>query len=110
MAGCGAGPILLSYLTLGGASTWLLAEDLLRGDPGYAHCYRLRDDQGRALLDHGGIWLFELNKFTTERVETEQQRWLKFFKDGGRLDETALPEWMQTEIARLKALLPSAAD
>ena len=75
---------------------WLLGEDLLRDDPDYAHRYRLRDDRGRALLDHGGIYLFELNKFAAERVETEQQRWLKFFRDGERLDDTALPEWMQT--------------
>ena len=89
---------------------WLLADDLLRGDPAYAHRYCLRDDQGRRLLDHGGIWLLELNKVPAERVESEQQRWLRFFKDGGRLDAAALPEWMQTDEMRqamtiLKCLL-----
>lgn len=79
---------------------WLLADDLLRGDPNHAHRYRLRDEQGRCLIDHGGIWLLELNKFTAERVESEQQRWLKFFKDGDQLDEAALPEWMQTDEMR----------
>ncbi len=74
---------------------WLLGEDLLSGT-GYAHRYRLRDDHGRALLDHGGIYLLELNKFAAERVETEQERWLKFFRDGARLDDTQLPAWMQT--------------
>ena len=34
---------------------WLLAEALLPDDADYAHRYRLRDDQGRALIDHGGI-------------------------------------------------------
>ena len=29
-------------------------------------------------------------------VETEEQRWLKFFKDGERLDADQLPDWMQT--------------
>ena len=61
---------------------WLLAEDLLRDDPAYAHRYQLCDERGRPLLDHGGIWLMELNKFAAERVETEQQRWLKFFTGG----------------------------
>ena len=75
---------------------WLLGEDLLSGTPDYAHRYRLRDDHGRALLDHGGIYLLELNKFAAERVETEQERWLKFFRDGERLDDTELPVWMQT--------------
>ncbi|MBK1725268.1 Rpn family recombination-promoting nuclease/putative transposase [Thiocystis violacea] len=75
---------------------WLLGEDLLRDRPGYAHDFRLRDTHARPLLDHGGIWLLELNKFHTEQVHTEQERWLKFFKDGEALDSRALPSWMQT--------------
>jgi predicted transposase/invertase (TIGR01784 family) len=75
---------------------WLLAEDLLRDDPAYAHRYRLCDERGRRLIDHGGIWLMELNKFAAEVVETEEQRWLKFFIEGERLDDADLPDWMQT--------------
>ena len=75
---------------------WLLGDDLLRDDPAYAHRYRLRDERGRTLLEHGGISLFELSKFATSAVETEEQRWLKFFKDGERLDADQLPDWMQT--------------
>ena len=41
-----------------------------------------------------------MKKFTAERVETEEQRWLKFFKDGEKLDDTALPDWMNTEEAK----------
>ncbi len=68
----------------------------MRDDAEYAHCYRLRDERGRVFLDHGGIWLLELGKFATDLVETEQQRWLKFFTEAERLDDAALPEWMQT--------------
>ena len=75
---------------------WLLGDDLLRDDPAYAHRYRLRDERGRTLLEHGGISLFELSKFATSAVETKEQRWLKFFKDGERLDADQLPDWMQT--------------
>ena len=44
----------------------------------------MRDDQGRTLIDHGGIRLLELGTFAagpgqTERVDTELTRWLKFF-------------------------------
>ena len=60
----------------------------------------MRDDQGRALIDHGGIWLLELSKFTVAQVVTEQQRWLKFFTDGEHLDAAALPPWMQTDEMR----------
>lgn len=75
---------------------WLLAENLLPNDSDYLHAYQLRDTKGRALLDHGGIWLLELEKFTAQRIETEQQRWLQFFKDGDRLDDSELPDWMTT--------------
>lgn len=55
-----------------------------------------RDERGRALLDHGGIVLFELSQFASVEVETEEQRWLRFFKDGEQLDAERLPAWMQT--------------
>jgi len=81
-------------------SIWLLAEDLLPEEPAYLHRYWLRDDRGRALIDHGGIWLVELNKFHAEQVETEQHRWLKFLSEGERLDADDLPPWMQTNEMR----------
>jgi len=92
-------------------SIWLLGEDLLRGDPGYAHRYRLRDERDRCLLDHGGIYLFELNKFAAEQVETEEQRWLKFFKDGEHLNADHLPDWMQTpEMRQAMTTLKAFSD
>jgi predicted transposase/invertase (TIGR01784 family) len=81
-------------------SIWLLANNLLRDDDRYAHRFKLRDDQGRALLEHGGIWLLELEKFVAERVETEEQRWLKLFKEGETLNDTSLPDWMHTDEMR----------
>ncbi len=73
--------------------------------PDYAHRYRMRDDQGRSLFDHGGIWLLELGKFAAERseaedVDTELKRWLRFFTEGETLEEGDLPQWMQTEEMR----------
>ena len=90
---------------------WLLGEDLLRDDPAYAHRYRLRDERGRTWLEHGGISLFELNKFAAGAVETEEQRWLKFFKDGERLDADHLPDWMQTvEMRQAMSTLKQFSD
>jgi predicted transposase/invertase (TIGR01784 family) len=79
---------------------WLLGQTLLADDPDYAHEFRLRDPRGRVFLDHGGIWLLELSKFAADAVETEQQRWLKFFNEAECLDENALPAWMQTQEMR----------
>ncbi|MGH8557714.1 MAG: Rpn family recombination-promoting nuclease/putative transposase [Methylococcales bacterium] len=80
-------------------SIWLLAENLI-ADEDYAHNYKLRDEQGRMLLDHGGIWVLELAKFDAETIATDQQRWLMFFKTGDQLDDANLPEWMNTEEMR----------
>ena len=78
-------------------SIWLLAENLLVDDNTYVHHYKMRDEQGQTLMSHGGIWLLELKKFNAIQVETEDQRWLKFFKDGDRLNDEDLPDWMITQ-------------
>jgi hypothetical protein len=80
----------------------LLGEDLRAGLLEHIHRFQMRDEQGRGLLDHGGIWILELGKFASAQheaggVDSELQRWLKFFTEAERLDEQALPEWMQTE-------------
>ncbi|MCK7575303.1 MAG: Rpn family recombination-promoting nuclease/putative transposase [Chromatiales bacterium] len=41
-----------------------------------------------------------MNKFHADTVQTEQDRWLKFFKDGEQLDPDALPTWMDTDEMR----------
>jgi septal ring factor EnvC (AmiA/AmiB activator) len=60
----------------------------------------LRDDQGRPLVEHGTIRLFELSKFDVEPVQSDSERWLRFLKDGETLDPTRLPAWMQLPIMR----------
>ena len=74
---------------------WLLGESLLDAS-GYAHDFCLRDREGQVFVDHGGIWLLEFNKFREHVVETEQERWLRFFNEAQALDDTDLPNWMQT--------------
>lgn len=79
---------------------WLLGQTLRPRITEAIHRFRLRDDQGRSLVDHGGIWLLELSKCQVERVKTELERWLKFFIEGERLDDERLPDWMETEEMR----------
>ena len=79
---------------------WLLGQALRPKIAEAVHRFRWRDEQGRSLVDHGGIWLLELSKYPVETVETEQDRWLKFFVEGDRLDDEHLPPWMQTEEMR----------
>ncbi len=76
---------------------WLLAENLLRHDSDYVHHFKMRDEQNREFSHSGGIWVLELPKFDATMIETEAQRWLKFFKEGERLNDDALPDWMTTQ-------------
>ena len=77
-------------------SIWLLAENLISDDNETVHHYKMRDEQGNTLTQHGGIWLLELKKFKANHIETEDQRWLKFFREGEQLNDEALPDWMIT--------------
>lgn len=76
---------------------WLLAENLITDDSAYVHHYKVRDEQGKTFTQHGGIWLLELNKFDANRIESEDQRWLQFFKVGEQLNDESLPDWMITQ-------------
>ena len=69
---------------------------MISTDGDYVHHYKLRDERGQSLNDHGGIWLFEIEKFNAQKVASEEQRWLRFLKEGEALDDQALPEWMST--------------
>ncbi len=80
---------------------WLLGDRVLHEDTQAIHDYRLRDRQGRSLVECGSIWLLELSKMTLDQVVNEQQRWLKFFREGEQLNDAApLPEWMNTDEMR----------
>jgi predicted transposase/invertase (TIGR01784 family) len=91
---------------------WLLEETLIHSDLDYRHDFRMRDKQGRLLNEDCGIWLLELDKFNQQTIENEQQRWLRFFKDGERLnDDAGLPEWMITqEMEQAMATLRQFSD
>jgi predicted transposase/invertase (TIGR01784 family) len=82
-------------------SIWLLGKNAIKDDDKYIHAYKLRDETGKLLTDHGGIWLLELEKFSAAHVENEQERWLQFFKTGNSLnDDHELPDWMNTQEMR----------
>jgi len=81
-------------------SIWLMAEDIVKEDDRYAREYKLRDESQQVLIEHGGIWILELNKFREQKIENERQRWLRFFKEGDKLDEQTLLAWMNTNVMR----------
>ena len=78
-------------------SIWLLDDTLIATDQDYVRSYKMRDARGQTLFDHGGIWLFEIKKFHAQKVGSEEQRWLRFLKEGHQLDDILLPDWMFTK-------------
>jgi predicted transposase/invertase (TIGR01784 family) len=78
-------------------SIWLLGENAIKHDDQYIHRYKFRDEAGIPLIEHGGIWLFELEKFNAQVIDNEQTRWLRFFKEGKQLNDLNLPDWMNTQ-------------
>ena len=78
-------------------SIWLLAENAIKHDDQYIHRYKFRDEAGVPLIEHGGIWVFELEKFNAQVIDNEQARWLRFFKEGKQLNDLNLPDWMNTQ-------------
>jgi predicted transposase/invertase (TIGR01784 family) len=78
-------------------SIWLLGENAIKHDDQYIHRYKFRDEAGVPLIEHGGIWLFELEKFNAQVIDNEQTRWLRFFKEGKQLNDLNLPDWMNTQ-------------
>lgn len=81
-------------------SIWLLAKNLLTGDSDYIHAFKIRDNKSRCLSPNCGILFLELEKFNTQQIENEQQRWLNFFKTGEQLNDQGLPDWMTTNEMR----------
>jgi uncharacterized small protein (DUF1192 family) len=82
-------------------SIWLMGKNAIKDDDKYIHTYKLRDETGKLLTDHCGIWLIELEKFSAAQIKNEQERWLQFFKKGNSLnDEQELPDWMNTQEMR----------
>jgi predicted transposase/invertase (TIGR01784 family) len=92
-------------------SIWLLDADLNRGGSEPIHRYKWKDESKQPLAEHGGIWLIELKKCHWDQVVTEEQRWLKLFKEGQTLNDANLPVWMQTpEMRKVMTVLQQFSD
>jgi predicted transposase/invertase (TIGR01784 family) len=92
-------------------SIWLLAENMIHHDQHYAHHYKLRDQNGTELNQHGGIFLLELDKFKFKKLEESEHIWLQFFKEGENLDDQSLPDWMQsTEMRQAMSTLKAFSE
>ncbi len=76
-------------------SIWIVNGNLDKDEP-YLNSYRLCNAQGKVLGNLGSVWVCELPKFHPKQVKTEKDRWMKLFKEGEKLDDTDLPDWMNT--------------
>ncbi len=76
-------------------SIWIVNGNLDKDEP-YLNSYRLCNAQGKVLGNLGSVWVCELPKFHPKQVKTEKDRWMKLFKEGEKLDDIDLPDWMNT--------------
>ena len=76
-------------------SIWIVNGNVDEEKP-YLNSYRLCNAKGRQLGNLGSVWVLELPKFRLKQVTTEKERWMKLFKEGEKLDDIELPDWMNT--------------
>jgi predicted transposase/invertase (TIGR01784 family) len=76
-------------------SIWIVNGNLDKDEP-YLNSYRLCNAQGKELGNLGSVWVCELPKFHPKQIKTEKDRWMKLFKEGEKLDDIELPDWMNT--------------
>ncbi|MBF0101332.1 MAG: Rpn family recombination-promoting nuclease/putative transposase [Desulfobacterales bacterium] len=82
-------------------SIWILCEDLFKNVNCFHHHFQMYDPNNKISLNQDcSIHILELEKFVTNNVHNELERWLLFFKEGEELDDTYLPEYMNTEEMR----------
>jgi len=70
---------------------WISAAQSTSGDAGRAGSQGEPCPHPRTDLD-----FYQLHKFSAEEIPTEEQRRLKFFKDGEHLDADRPPAWVGT--------------
>ncbi len=78
-------------------SIWLMGAILWKERDAFHSCFELWErETGWELCQGGGIHVLEMLKWNRKEVETELDRWVRFFKEGKELDDEALPEYMNT--------------
>ena len=79
-------------------SIWLLGENLFPKIPYCHETFELRSRDGTVLLSQQcAIHIFQLRKVNdNDKIESDKDKWLHFFKEGDKLSPQDLPDWMQT--------------
>jgi len=80
---------------------WVIPGGFLRALPSFHHHFQLYDSKHNVLLhDHLSLHVLELEKWNKARVEKQVDRWVKFLREGKKLDDENLPEYMHTKEMR----------
>jgi len=80
-------------------SIWLIRGNCIPHSKPYHHRFVPYDPVHQVQLsDHQAIHLLEVDKWHKIRVETEEDRWLKFFKESKEIESNRIPEVFQTDI------------
>ena len=80
-------------------SIWLIRGNCILHSKPFHHRFVAYDPEHQVQLSHHqAIHLLEVDKWHKIEVETEEDRWLKFFKESKEIESNHIPEVFQTEI------------
>jgi predicted transposase/invertase (TIGR01784 family) len=80
-------------------SIWLIRGNCIPYSKPYHHRFVPYDPQHQVQLSgHQVIHLLEVDKWHKMQVETDEDRWLKFFKESKEIESNHIPEEFQTEV------------
>ena len=80
-------------------SIWLIRGNCIPNSRPFHHRFVAYDPEHQIQLStHQTIHLIEVDKWHKIEVETEEDRWLKFFKESKEIESNRIPEVFQTDI------------
>jgi predicted transposase/invertase (TIGR01784 family) len=80
-------------------SIWLIRGNCIPNSRPFHHRFVAYDPEHQIQLSmHQAIHLLEVDKWHKIQVETEEDRWLKFFKESKEIESNRIPEVFQTDI------------
>jgi predicted transposase/invertase (TIGR01784 family) len=80
-------------------SIWLIRGNCIPYSKPYHHRFVPYDPMHQVQLsEHQVIHLLEVDKWHKIRIETDEDRWLKFFKESKEIESNHIPQEFQTEV------------
>ena len=93
-------------------SIWLVNKPVFKKFSGFHSHFSWYDEKNKLkLTEHANIHIIELNKWDKSQVDDDLDRWTCFFREGKDLNDSHLPDYMQTkEMGQAMAILKQFSE